>query len=68
MVSGTTRMLQEGRFPGQTAEAFLISIAHVPLLSIDSIVRLSQTINPHLEVIAHRTDLALSAHRKCRTS
>jgi len=63
MVSGTITDASGRTLSGQTAEAFLISIAHVPLLSIGFNCALgAKQLTPHLEVIAHRTDLALSAY------
>ncbi len=63
MVSGTITDASGRTLSGQTAEAFLISIEHVPLLSIGFNCALGASqLEPHLEVIAHRTDLAISAY------
>ena len=48
---------------GQTAEAFLISVSHIPLLSIGFNCALGANLmQPHLEAIANKTDFAISAH------
>ncbi|AVI51183.1 5-methyltetrahydrofolate--homocysteine methyltransferase [Pukyongia salina] len=63
MVSGTITDASGRTLSGQTAEAFLISISHVPLVSVGFNCALgAKQLTPHLEVIAHRTDLAVSAY------
>lgn len=63
MVSGTITDASGRTLSGQTAEAFLISISHVPLLSVGFNCALgAKQLTPHLEVIAHRTNLAVSAY------
>jgi len=63
MVSGTITDASGRTLSGQTAEAFLISIEHIPLLSIGFNCALgAKQLEPHLEVVAHRTDLAISAY------
>lgn len=63
MVSGTITDASGRTLSGQTAEAFLISIAHIPLLSVGFNCALgAKQLAPHLEVIAHRTELAVSAY------
>ncbi|MEL6811234.1 MAG: homocysteine S-methyltransferase family protein [Bacteroidota bacterium] len=63
MVSGTITDASGRTLSGQTAEAFLISISHIPLLSVGFNCALgAKQLVPHLEVIAHRTGLATSAH------
>lgn len=63
MVSGTITDASGRTLSGQTAEAFLISISHIPLLSVGFNCALgAKQLTPHLEVIAHRTDLAVSAY------
>jgi 5-methyltetrahydrofolate--homocysteine methyltransferase len=63
MVSGTITDASGRTLSGQTAEAFLISIAHIPLLSVGFNCALgAKQLTPHLEVISHRTELAVSAY------
>ena len=46
-----------------TAEAFLISVSHIPLLTVGFNCALgANLLQPHLEAIAPKTDLAISAH------
>ncbi|NOR28434.1 MAG: 5-methyltetrahydrofolate--homocysteine methyltransferase, partial [Lutibacter sp.] len=48
---------------GQTAEAFLISVSHIPLLSIGFNCALGASqLTPHLEVLAQKSKLSISAH------
>lgn len=63
MVSGTITDASGRTLSGQTAEAFLISVTHIPLLSIGFNCALgANLLQPYLEVIAPLTDLAVSAH------
>ena len=63
MISGTITDASGRTLSGQTAEAFLISILHVPLLSVGFNCALGATqLTPHLEVLANRTNLAVSAY------
>jgi len=63
MISGTITDASGRTLSGQTAEAFLISISHIPLLSIGFNCALgAKQLTPHLEVVAHRTELAISAY------
>ena len=63
MLSGTITDASGRTLSGQTAEAFLISVSHVPLLSIGFNCALgANLLQPHLEAIAHKTDFAISAH------
>jgi 5-methyltetrahydrofolate--homocysteine methyltransferase len=63
MVSGTITDASGRTLSGQTAEAFLISISHIPLLSVGFNCALgAKQLAPHLAVIAHRTELAVSAY------
>ncbi len=63
MISGTITDASGRTLSGQTAEAFLISVAHVPLLSVGFNCALgAKQLAPHLEVVAHRTELAISAY------
>lgn len=63
MVSGTITDASGRTLSGQTAEAFLISISHVPLLSVGFNCALgAKQLTPHLEAVAKRTNLAISAY------
>lgn len=63
MVSGTITDASGRTLSGQTAEAFLISVSHIPLLSVGFNCALgANLLQPHLEAIANKTSLATSAH------
>jgi 5-methyltetrahydrofolate--homocysteine methyltransferase len=63
MVSGTITDASGRTLSGQTAEAFLISISHIPLFSVGFNCALgAKQLTPHLEVIASRTNVAVSAY------
>ncbi len=63
MVSGTITDASGRTLSGQTAEAFLISISHIPLVSVGFNCALgAKQLTPHLEVIANRTNFAVSAY------
>lgn len=63
MLSGTITDASGRTLSGQTAEAFLISVSHVPLLSIGFNCALgANLLRPHLEAIANKTEFAISAH------
>lgn len=63
MVSGTITDASGRTLSGQTAEAFLISVAHVPLLSVGFNCALgANQLLPYLEVIANRTKTGVSAY------
>lgn len=63
MVSGTITDASGRTLSGQTAEAFLISISHIPVLSVgfNCALGASQLV-PHLEVLSAKTEHAVSAH------
>lgn len=63
MVSGTITDASGRTLSGQTAEAFLISISHIPILSVgfNCALGASQLV-PHLEVISAKSEYAVSAH------
>lgn len=63
MVSGTITDASGRTLSGQTAEAFLISISHIPILTVgfNCALGASQLV-PHLEVLANKTDFGVSAH------
>ena len=63
MVSGTITDASGRTLSGQTAEAFLISVSHIPLLSVGFNCALgANQLVPHLEILSAKTDLAVSAH------
>lgn len=63
MISGTITDASGRTLSGQTAEAFLISIQHIPLLSVGFNCALgAKQLQPHLEAIASRTQTGISAH------
>ncbi|TMM56242.1 5-methyltetrahydrofolate--homocysteine methyltransferase [Maribacter algarum] len=63
MVSGTITDASGRTLSGQTAEAFLISISHIPILSVGFNCALgANQLVPHLEVLSSRTLHAISAH------
>ncbi len=63
MVSGTITDASGRTLSGQTAEAFLISVSHIPILSVgfNCAMGASQLV-PHLQVLASRSGHAVSAH------
>jgi len=63
IVSGTITDASGRTLSGQTAEAFLISVSHIPLLSVGFNCALgANLLQPHIESIASKTDFAISAH------
>ena len=63
MLSGTITDASGRTLSGQTAEAFLISVSHIPLLSVGFNCALgANLLQPHLEAIANKTAFAVSAH------
>lgn len=63
MVSGTITDASGRTLSGQTAEAFLISVSHVPLLSIGFNCALgAKTMKQYLEVLAKKTNFFVSAY------
>jgi len=63
MLSGTITDASGRTLSGQTAEAFLISVSHIPLLSVGFNCALgANLLQPHLEAIANKTAFAISAH------
>ena len=63
MLSGTITDASGRTLSGQTAEAFLISVSHIPLLSVGFNCALgANLLQPHLESIANKTNFAVSAH------
>ena len=63
MVSGTITDASGRTLSGQTAEAFLISIGHMPLLSVGFNCALgAEQLTPYLEVVSSKSDFAVSAY------
>jgi len=63
MVSGTITDASGRILSGQTTEAFLISVSHVPLLSIGLNCALgAKDLRPYLQVLDSKTDFFVSAH------
>lgn len=63
MVSGTITDASGRTLSGQTVEAFLISIAHIPLLSVGFNCALgADQLKPYLKRLANHTSLNISAH------
>ena len=63
MVSGTITDASGRTLSGQTAEAFLISISHLPLLAVGFNCALgAKQLVPYLEVISAKSNFAISAH------
>lgn len=63
MVSGTITDASGRTLSGQTAEAFLISVSHIPLISIGFNCALgAKQLTPHLEVLAKQTSSGVSAY------
>ncbi len=63
MVSGTITDASGRTLSGQTAEAFLISISHIPILSVGFNCALGAShLVPHLEVLAKKSEHFISAH------
>ncbi|MFD1095061.1 homocysteine S-methyltransferase family protein [Salegentibacter chungangensis] len=63
MVSGTITDASGRTLSGQTAEAFLISVSHIPLLSIGFNCALgAKQLTPHLEALDRNTEFGISAH------
>jgi len=63
MVSGTITDQSGRTLTGQTTEAFLISISHMPLLSVGLNCALgANMMRPYLQVLSEHSDFAISAH------
>ena len=63
MVSGTITDASGRTLSGQTAEAFLISVSHLNLLSVGFNCALgAKQLKPYLETIAHNSDFYISAY------
>ncbi|HEX8268370.1 MAG TPA: homocysteine S-methyltransferase family protein [Flavobacterium sp.] len=63
MVSGTITDASGRTLSGQTVEAFLISISHIPMLSVGFNCALgADQLKPYLKRLARNTSLNISAH------
>ena len=63
MVSGTITDASGRTLSGQTAEAFLISISHIDLLSVGFNCALgADQLTPYLQVVSDKSKFAISAH------
>ena len=63
MVSGTITDASGRTLSGQTVEAFLASVSHIPLLSVGFNCALgAEQLQPYLQRLAHLTDFHTSAH------
>ncbi len=63
MVSGTITDASGRTLSGQTAEAFLISVSHIPMLSVGFNCALGASqLTPHLEVLSQKASFGISAH------
>ncbi|RED95600.1 homocysteine S-methyltransferase family protein [Marinoscillum furvescens] len=63
MVSGTITDASGRTLSGQTAEAFLISISHMPLLSVGLNCALGASqLRPYLQTLSDHSDFLVSAH------
>ncbi|MGB8704681.1 MAG: homocysteine S-methyltransferase family protein [Gillisia sp.] len=63
MISGTITDASGRTLSGQTAEAFLISVSHIPLLSVGFNCALgAKQLAPYLEVLAQKSSSGVSAY------
>ncbi|MFT6941050.1 MAG: 5-methyltetrahydrofolate--homocysteine methyltransferase, partial [Cyclobacteriaceae bacterium] len=63
MVSGTITDASGRTLSGQTTEAFLISISHVPLLSVGLNCALgADQLRPYVQIMSKNSDVFVSAH------
>lgn len=63
MVSGTITDASGRTLSGQTAESFLISVSHIPLLTVGFNCALgANQLTPYLQVISDKTKFGTSAH------
>ncbi len=63
MVSGTITDQSGRTLTGQTTEAFLISISHMPLLSVGLNCALgAEMMRPYLQILSEKSDFGVSAH------
>ena len=63
MISGTITDASGRTLSGQTAEAFMISVSHIPLLSVGFNCALgAKQLTPYLETLAQKSNTAVSAY------
>lgn len=63
MMSGTITDASGRTLSGQTTEAFLISVSHIPLLSVGLNCALgASALRPYLQVLSHNSNFMVSAH------
>jgi 5-methyltetrahydrofolate--homocysteine methyltransferase len=63
MISGTITDASGRTLSGQTAEAFMISVSHIPLLSIGFNCALgAKQLTPYLETLSQKSNAAVSAY------
>ncbi|MNK09802.1 Methionine synthase [compost metagenome] len=63
MISGTITDQSGRTLTGQTTEAFLVSVSHMPLLSIGLNCALgADAMRPYLQVLSNQAPFAISAH------
>ena len=63
MVSGTITDASGRTLSGQTAEAFLISVSHIPLLSVGLNCALgAKQLTPYLQTLSDKAEFHISAH------
>ncbi len=63
MLSGTITDASGRTLSGQTAEAFMVSVSHIPLLSIGFNCALgADQLTPYLEILSAKSGFAVSAH------
>lgn len=63
MVSGTITDASGRTLSGQTADAFLISVSHMDLISVGFNCALgAKQLTPYLEILANHTDFGISAY------
>ena len=63
MVSGTITDASGRTLSGQTAEAFLISVSHIPLLTVGLNCALgAKQLTPYLQVLSDKAEFGISAH------
>jgi 5-methyltetrahydrofolate--homocysteine methyltransferase len=63
MISGTITDASGRTLSGQTTEAFLISVSHIPLLSIGLNCALgAAALRPYLQILSNKSEFHVSAH------
>jgi len=63
MVSGTITDASGRTLSGQTAEAFLISVSHLPLLTVGLNCALgAKQLTPYLQILSDKSNVGISAH------